>query len=406
MKTIRRLTLCALFALCSLYANAYDFRVKNDDGKYIYYTILSGLRVEVGYVNGIGNTYSGDLTIPEKVKHNSTNYTVFGIGGAAFISNYELTSVNIPSSVTYLDNLAFADCTGLTTITIPNSVTTIGELAFDSCTGLTSLTLGNSVKTIEYGAFRKCSSLTSINTPNSVETIGQETFCDCSSLTSVSLGNSLTTIGTYAFQSCQSMKRLCSLNPEPPACERNNVFYGVDVENCVLYVPIGSYDVYATADVWQDFLNIVELDFSAEGLYDKFLDDIDDLETMLNETWNTVNTNYPDVSNDFRTEYNSLVGDLGSLLAELMDAYRNGAIIDIMLKLMIECEEDEQKIESLLASAREAHETAAGIDSILIDGADGAQIYSLSGTRVNTPISGNVYILRYSDGTSKKVMVK
>jgi hypothetical protein len=37
-----------------------------------------------------------------------------------------LTSITIPSGVTYLANGIFAGCTGLTSITIPSGVTSIG----------------------------------------------------------------------------------------------------------------------------------------------------------------------------------------------------------------------------------------------------------------------------------------
>ncbi len=36
----------------------------------------------------------------------------------------------------------------------------------------------------------------------------------------------------------------------------------MDKSTCTLYVPIGSKEKYATADQWQDFLNIVEMDMT------------------------------------------------------------------------------------------------------------------------------------------------
>ena len=37
-------------------------------------------------------------------------------------------------------------------------------------------------------------------------------------------------------------------------------FSGVDTENCILYVPLGSMSDYMNADGWKDFKNIVEYD--------------------------------------------------------------------------------------------------------------------------------------------------
>ena len=50
-----------------------------------------------------------------------------------------LTSIIIPSSVTWIDKRAFASCSSLTSIIIPDSVTSISEWAFDECSSLISV---------------------------------------------------------------------------------------------------------------------------------------------------------------------------------------------------------------------------------------------------------------------------
>ena len=44
-----------------------------------------------------------------------------------------LTSINIPNSVTNIEDSAFSGCDSLTNINIPNSVTNIGDYAFSDC---------------------------------------------------------------------------------------------------------------------------------------------------------------------------------------------------------------------------------------------------------------------------------
>ena len=117
----------------------------------------------------------------------------------------DIKTVIIKEGVTSIGNNAFSSCYGLTSITIPNSVTSIGEWAFWFCSDLTSITIGNSVRSIGDGAFRGCSGLTSITIPNSVTSIGMSAFSVCSGLTSVTIGNSVTSIGDYAFFGCSGL---------------------------------------------------------------------------------------------------------------------------------------------------------------------------------------------------------
>ena len=73
-----------------------------------------------------------------------------------------ITSITIPSSVSQIQNNAFANCTDLISIEIPNTVTHIGYNAFYNCTSLTSLVIPASVTNIEGSAFANCSGLTSL----------------------------------------------------------------------------------------------------------------------------------------------------------------------------------------------------------------------------------------------------
>jgi hypothetical protein len=116
----------------------------------------------------------------------------------------------IPLSVTSITEYSFYGCIGLTSVTIPNSVISIGDMAFGLCSGLTSVTIPISVTSIGSGAF--------FNT----------------GLTSI-----------YA-------------DSPTPIVLSINVFYNEHPITRTLYVPIGSKNLYAAADQWKDFTNIVE----------------------------------------------------------------------------------------------------------------------------------------------------
>ena len=81
----------------------------------------------------------------------------------AFSYCKSLTSIELPPSITHIDDEAFKDCYSLTNVTIPNNVIHIGRKAFLGCSNLTQVNIPASVISIGYKAFAWCSHLTSIN---------------------------------------------------------------------------------------------------------------------------------------------------------------------------------------------------------------------------------------------------
>ena len=106
-------------------------------------------------------------------------------------------------------------------------------------------------------AFSDCSGLTSIEIPNGVKSIGNWAFSGCSGLTSITIPNSVTSIGEMAFYGCYGLTSITCLAPNPPSCEGQYVFNGVDKSACILMVPEPSIDLYKAAYQWKDF-SIIE----------------------------------------------------------------------------------------------------------------------------------------------------
>ena len=126
------------------------------------------------------------------------------IDDAAFMNNYEITSVTIPEGVLTIGNGAFKDCDALTSVVIPSTVTRIGEYAFYNC-ALTYLTLPSGLKEIEaysfYGtAFEK------LEIPYKVTSIGEGAFAECIFVEQLVLSPNIKTIGKKAFYNLKNVE--------------------------------------------------------------------------------------------------------------------------------------------------------------------------------------------------------
>ena len=179
-------------------------------------------------------------------------------GGSAYVSYYG----DWYTSNDKIGDNAFYGCSGLTSITLPSGVTWIGGYAFDGCSGLTSLTLPSSLTEISYCAFSGCSGLTSLTLPSGVTKIGGYAFSGCSGLTSLTFPSGVTEIGDHAFYDCSGLTSIYVYAEKMPKLG-TNMFGGCDAKKCTVYVPKGTYDDYWLSEFGY-FENIVE--FEATGI--------------------------------------------------------------------------------------------------------------------------------------------
>ena len=148
LPTLRHALLLFLLLGTVQIASAYDFASGG-----IYYNITSStnMTVAVTYDSKTNNTYSGTVTIPEKVTYNGKTYYVTAIGDYAFVGCTSLKGVNITSERTKtIGNYAFQGCNGMTSFVIPPQITSIGNYAFNGCYGMTSLVIEDSEETLQY----------------------------------------------------------------------------------------------------------------------------------------------------------------------------------------------------------------------------------------------------------------
>ena len=106
------------------------------------------------------------------------------IGEEAFFGNYDLQSVFIPKSVTYVGFGAFANCRSL------------HSAKFE----------GNCE--IEASTFYYCKNLEEIILPETLEEIRAYTFAGCEKLQTIFIPNMVTYIGNSAFYKCMLLNNI------------------------------------------------------------------------------------------------------------------------------------------------------------------------------------------------------
>lgn len=198
------------------------------DGLYYLFDLEKG-EASVTYKDETYCSYTDEVIIPETVNYGGAEYTITGIGKAAFAYCDELMSVTIPHTVTSIGDYAFMYCEGLTSITIPDSVKSIGDNSFDGC-----------------GA------LCAVEIPNSVISIGDMAFQGCTSLTDITIGSGVTNIGAKAFNYCNSLHSVTCMGSVPPLMDNSDCFTSYGYE-ATLKVPQTSIEDYQSSNYWYKF---------------------------------------------------------------------------------------------------------------------------------------------------------
>ena len=164
---------------------------------------------------------AGRVVIPREIG----GKPVTSIAKGAFYGCTQITSIQIPNSISNVGYKAFSGCSAVTSLSIPSSVTNLGAAVFQGCGNLRSLSLhgpatifensvcelptlgslefGTTVRTISQGAVSRCPHLASLTIPGDVERVESGAFADCPMLTSVSV-HWLTKAGATSFpQGCE-----------------------------------------------------------------------------------------------------------------------------------------------------------------------------------------------------------
>ena len=312
-----------------------------------------------------------------------------------------LTSIDIPDNVTEISEAAFSNCQGLASVTVSDNVKKIGNLSFSRCSNLTDVVLGESVEEIGWSSFSDCSSLAFVTIPNSVTKINAYAFAECKNLTEINFGNSLRTIEEYSFKNCSGLSSITI--PESASEIGKYAFNGCfglttvtwKAKNC------GSPTDYFYAPFF-GLTNIKNFNFGNE---------VESIPSFLcNGLTGLTSLTIP-----------ASVATIGG------SAFRNCD----KLKSVTNFAETPQEIQPsvfenvdktvcklfVLSQSLEKYKAAAVWKEFLVEaGVEGVEAddetktvagyYNLQGVRIDNPERGQVSIVRYTDGSAAKVIVR
>ena len=206
------------------------------------------------------------------------------IGKSAFESCNNLARVEIPQSITRIEDYAFRNCTALTDAFFFDRETQLplGAQLFAECP-LDTLYLGAKIEYISEASestspfcgnkslktviitdvetdiydyeFYGCSGLEMAVVGDGVERIGRWTFSGCSSLKNFTFGSNVSTIGEEAFSDCTAVTNITGRAVRPPVCGAQ-ALDDINKWNCTLSVPSQNSNSYKTAEQWKEFIKI------------------------------------------------------------------------------------------------------------------------------------------------------
>lgn len=208
--------------------------------------------------------YSGDIVIPQTVEISGNTYIVTSISDYAFRGCKEVTSINIPNTVTSFGAYAMAGCSykeiilpnrvmdigigSLHTETLENIIVSEDNTYFTSEDGI----LYNKEKTILYQY--PCAKKTDICViPEGVRKFVSSSFSGLQAQ-ELDLPSTLEWLADWNLMQTPNLVKLIVRSKKTPWC--HNSFNKTLCENCILFVPDDVIEDYKNHEDWGSFKDI------------------------------------------------------------------------------------------------------------------------------------------------------
>ena len=156
-----------IFTLVCMVASVTMAHAGNFDvGQLKYATMADGTVACIKLSDAAQASQPSSLVIPGRVTYGGTEYRVSKIAMGAFVENLNLTSVHMGWGIETIDKRAFLNCRNLKYVNVPSSVTAINEKAFGWCTAMlhfrVAATTPPAVEDQAFYEMAKCQVITSV----------------------------------------------------------------------------------------------------------------------------------------------------------------------------------------------------------------------------------------------------
>lgn len=250
----------------------------------------------------------GDITVPDKID----GMSVKSINGYVFDGKSGVTSVKLPSQLTYLGAYVFRG-TSITDITIPNTLSECGTYEvenykngyagpFAGAEKLTTVTFEDGIKEIpafilstyynDKSGSNVASNITAVNLPESVEKIGQcafqfntklsdnffaklknlkqiyyGAFIACKSLKNIVLPGSIREIGDHAIWACDGLESVefAASADDTAECSMHELSFGKN--ESLKKVKFSNLNKAISVNAFQNCKSLTDIEFTDSTLY-------------------------------------------------------------------------------------------------------------------------------------------
>lgn len=164
------------------------------------------------------------------------------IADSAFKGCFDLKQVIFPHSLREIQDNAFMGCGNLVTASLPIALEQIGKYAF-SGTALKKINIPKTVYWLGEGAYANCKRLDNVEIPDNIISIPDRLFKGCEALTDIELSENIDSIGESAFENCTSLQNL--VIPEAVKSIGENAFKNVHPKFTLLCQRLSVAEQYA-----------------------------------------------------------------------------------------------------------------------------------------------------------------